>query len=41
MILALSIDMLLARDRKVFSEAISRGISQEIVMIMAMAWILA
>lgn len=41
LILALSIGLLLARDRKAYSEVVIKGMSQPIVMIMIMAWILA
>ncbi|MEM6378132.1 MAG: Na+/H+ antiporter NhaC family protein [Bacteroidota bacterium] len=41
LILALGIGLLLAKDRKTYSQAVIKGMSQEIVMIMITAWILA
>lgn len=41
LILALGTGLLLAKDRKTFSEAVITGMSQEIVMIMITAWMLA
>lgn len=41
LLLALSMSLLLARDKTAFSKVIIRSMSQEIVMIMIMAWILA
>ena len=41
LILALSLGLLLARDRRAFSETVIDGMSKPIVMIMIMAWMLA
>jgi len=41
LLLALSIGLLLARDRRAFSEAVIDGMAQPIVMIMITAWMLA
>ena len=41
LILALAISLLLSKDKTHFSETVIKGMSQEIVMIMIMAWILA
>lgn len=41
LILALGLGLLLAKDRKTYSEAVISGMSQEIVMIMITAWMLA
>lgn len=41
LILALGLSLLLARDKEAFSKVVLRNMSQEIVMIMIMAWILA
>lgn len=41
LILALSLSLLLAKDKTQFSEVVIKGMSQPIVMIMIMAWILA
>lgn len=41
LILALGVGLLLAKDRKTFSETVIKGMSQEIVMIMITAWMLA
>lgn len=41
LILALGIGLILAKDRTAFSEIVISGMSQKIVMIMIMAWILA
>ena len=38
---ALSVSLFLAKDRKRFAESVIKGMSQEIVMIMITAWILA
>jgi len=41
LILALCLSLLLARDRKAFSQTVIKGMSQPIVMIMITAWMLA
>ncbi len=41
LVLALSLGLLLCKDRTAFSEAVISGMSQKIVMIMITAWILA
>lgn len=41
LILALCLSLLLARDRKAFSQCVIKGMSQPIVMIMITAWMLA
>ena len=41
LLLALGISLLLAKDKKAFSETVINGMSEPIVMIMIMAWILA
>lgn len=41
LILALGVGLILAKDRTAFSEVVISGMSQKIVMIMIMAWILA
>jgi len=41
LILALAISLLLSKDKTQFSETVIKGMSQEIVMIMITAWILA
>ena len=41
LILAIGVGLVLAKDRTAFSEVIISGMSQKIVMIMIMAWILA
>ncbi len=41
LVLALGLSLLLARDKSAFSKVVIRNMSQEIVMIMIMAWILA
>jgi hypothetical protein len=41
LIAALTIGMLLAKDRKVYSETVINGMAQPIVMIMLTAWMLA
>ncbi len=41
LILAISLGLILAKDRTAFSEVIISGMSQKIVMIMIMAWMLA
>ena len=41
LILALSLSLLLAKDKQAFSRTVIHGMSQRIVMIMLMAWILA
>lgn len=41
LILAMSLGLILAKDRTAFSEVVISGMSQKIVMIMIMAWMLA
>ncbi|MCX7553891.1 hypothetical protein OS175_08370 [Marinicella sp. S1101] len=41
LILAMSLGLILAKDRTAFSEVVIAGMSQKIVMIMIMAWMLA
>ena len=41
LILAISLGLILAKDRTAFSEVVISGMSQKIVMIMIMAWMLA
>jgi len=41
LLLALGISLLLAKDKNVFSQTVIKGMSEPIVMIMIMAWILA
>ena len=41
LIVALGLGLLLAKDRKAFSEVVISGMSQQIIMIMITAWILA
>lgn len=41
LILSLGLGLLLAKDRKAYSETVIKGMSQEIVMIMITAWMLA
>ena len=41
LLLALGVGLLLAKDKKAFSQTIIRGMSEEIVMIMITAWMLA
>ena len=41
LILAIGVGLILAKDKTAFSEVVISGMSQKIVMIMIMAWILA
>lgn len=41
LVLALALGMLLCRDRHAYSEAVIEGMSQPIVMVMVLAWLLA